>query len=104
MWRIAVAWCLMSAGLQAGEPPASDTPAEIATLVEQLDAERFTDREAASHALLAIGEPTVTALHQVLKQHASHEARLRAAEEGLPATTPAPEMFACAPAPSWLAQ
>jgi hypothetical protein len=85
LWK-RVMWCVaLAAGLSAAsawakdEPaktPASETKAvdakpgeapkaageDIAKLVQQLDADRFNDRQAASEKLAAIGKPAVAAL------------------------------------------
>ncbi len=70
IWRSMAAVCaavLLAATAVAAEEPASaeaPSPAEIATLVEQLDADSFAERQAATDKLGEIGKPAVAALGQ----------------------------------------
>jgi hypothetical protein len=71
----------LSSALLAQEttPPAKPIdPAEIARLIEQLDADKFDDRDTASTALLQIGEPAKDALEKALQTTKSAEVKVRA--------------------------
>ncbi|SRR5579875_2738533 len=59
-----------------GKPQAS--PAEIERFIKQLASDRFAEREAASKALDAIGEPALQALKKVATESADAEVRQRA--------------------------
>lgn len=64
---VACAAVLLSSTAVAAEEPApadAPSPAEIATLVEQLDADSFAERQAATDKLGEIGKPAVEALEK----------------------------------------
>jgi hypothetical protein len=72
-------WLTSAAMAQEAEPAPS--AAEIAKLVQQLDAEKFAEREAAREALVKIGQPARAAVEAATKDDkASAELKLRAAE------------------------
>jgi hypothetical protein len=63
---------------QEAPPPAKPVdPAEIARLIEQLDADKFDDRDAASAALLKIGAPAKDAIEKALQTKKSAEVKVR---------------------------
>src|SRR5438046_9469252 len=63
--------------LLAAAPPPRPWAAEVERLIEQLGSEKFTEREAASKRLAAIGEPALDALHRALSSR-DLEVRYRA--------------------------
>jgi hypothetical protein len=66
--------------LLIGAPPApGGPPAEVERLIQQLGSEQFADREAASRALDAIGEPALDALRKAGRS-SDAEVRRRADE------------------------
>jgi len=77
---VAVGLCGLAAGLAAGEPTPAAGPSDssVRTLVEQLGAEQFADRQAAEAALARLGAPAIPALQSAL-QSDSPEVRTRAA-------------------------
>lgn len=63
---------------QEALPPAKPVdPAEIARLIEQLDAIKFTEREQASAALAKIGKPATDALEKAVQETKSAELKSR---------------------------
>jgi hypothetical protein len=74
-----IAWLTSASWAQEAE--SAPSPAEIAKLVQQLDAEKFAEREAARDALVKIGAPARRAVEAALKdEKSSAEVKLRAAE------------------------
>jgi len=59
-------------------PPTPPDDAGIARLIGQLGSEKFSEREAAGEALLAIGEPALKALRQAAATSEDAEIRRRA--------------------------
>lgn len=60
------------------EPSKTEPSSEVSRLIQQLGSDRFTEREAASKALEAIGEPALDALRHSLETTNDAEVRKRA--------------------------
>jgi hypothetical protein len=76
-----IVFCLALTPLSIAADDEQTPPEEISRWIHQLDAEDFVDREAASAALVAIGEEALVPLEKVLADsNASAEMRQRAAE------------------------
>src|SRR5262245_1004364 len=76
------AWALATLGLSVlllgAAPPETESPSRIAALIEQLGADSFSRREAASKALADIGVPAVRFLRKAAVSSKNPEIRSRA--------------------------
>src|SRR3954471_24098822 len=70
-------WAALAASLVA-TPAAPPDSSAIERLLQQLGSPKFAEREAATEALKAIGEPAVEALRKVAAQSSDAEVRRRA--------------------------
>jgi hypothetical protein len=59
-------------------PPAKAQPAEVERLIKQLGSDSFTERQAATKALDAIGEPALETLRKAATENGDAEVRRRA--------------------------
>jgi hypothetical protein len=87
VWRdsvrvLALSWFAVLVGMpllptDSVAPAAPPEPPEVDRLIEQLGAQRFKEREAATKALAAIGEPALEALRNAAATSADAEIRWR---------------------------
>ena len=76
-WLIVLAVCILPSQRARGDEVDGETSVRITALIEDLDSDKFSERDSATQALIKIGPPALAPLRAMLPKAESAEAKVR---------------------------